>query len=89
MLLLALLARWLHILLASLPGRDVLQHLNATTPRRPRKFRSRPEAGPWCSHKTVAEGDRSCALVKDHSHLEVIAAGVRQLSGPLKSPDSR
>jgi len=42
------------------------------------------QARHWRSDKTVGEGDRPSAIVKNHSQLEVIAAGLRQLSQSLK-----
>src|ERR1051326_3299290 len=53
-------------------------------PRRPRKLESRPQARHWRSNKTVAEGDRPSAIVENHSQLEIIAAGLRQLSESLE-----
>src|SRR5579862_7050428 len=47
---------------------------------RPRKFESRPQARHWRSNETAGEGDRPCAIVENHSQLEVIAAGLGQLS---------
>src|SRR5579859_8194819 len=57
---------------------------SSTAPRRPRKFKLRPQARYWRSHKTVAEGDRPSAIVENHSQLEVIAAGLGQLSESLE-----
>ena len=48
------------------------------------KIESRPQARHWRSNKTVAEGDRSSAIVENHSQLEVIAAGLCQLSESLE-----
>src|SRR5580704_8014753 len=48
------------------------------------KIESRPQARHWRSHKTVAEGDRSSAIVENHSQLEVIVAVPRQLSESLE-----
>ncbi len=56
----------------------------SNAPRRPRKFELRPQARHWRSNKTVAEGDRPSAIVENHSQLEVIAAGLRQLSESLE-----
>jgi hypothetical protein len=52
--------------------------------RRPRKIESRPQARHWRSNKAVAKWDRSSAIVANHSQLEVIAAGLRQLSESLE-----
>lgn len=46
---------------------DVLQHLHPLRPPRTAKIESRPQARHWRSHKTVAEGDRSSAIVENHS----------------------
>src|SRR5246127_3868769 len=53
-------------------------------PRKTAKFESRPQARHWRSNKTVAEGERSSAIVENHSQLEIIAAGLRQLSESLE-----
>jgi|ERR1700722_630952 len=50
------------------------------------KIKSRPQARHWRSKKAVAERDRPSAIVEDHSQLEVIAAGFRQLSESLEVP---
>jgi len=48
------------------------------------KIESPPQSRDWRSNKTFAEGDRLSAIVKNHSKLEVIAAGLRQLSESLE-----
>ena len=48
------------------------------------KIELRPQARHWRSNKTVAEGDRPSAIVENDSQLEVIAAGLRQLSESLE-----
>src|SRR5258708_26634913 len=63
---------------------DVLQHLHPLQRPKTAKIESRPQARHWRSNKTVAEGDRPSAIVEDHSQLEVIAAGLRQLSESLE-----
>jgi hypothetical protein len=52
--------------------------------RRPRKFELRPQARHWRSNKAAAKGDRPSAIVENHSQLEVIAAGLGQLSESLE-----
>ena len=48
------------------------------------KIKSLPQARHWRSNKTVAEGDRPSAIIENYSQLEVIAAGLRQLSESLE-----
>ena len=48
------------------------------------KIESSPQTRHWRSNKTVAEVDRASAIVESHSQLEVIAAGLRQLSESLE-----
>jgi hypothetical protein len=62
---------------------DILQHPHPLRPKTA-KIESRPQARHWRSHKTVAEGDRSSAIVENHSQLEAITAGLRQLPEPLE-----
>jgi hypothetical protein len=46
---------------------DVLQHLHPLRRPKTAKIESRPQARHWRSHKTVAELDRSSAIVENHS----------------------
>ncbi len=46
---------------------DVLQHLHPLRRPKTAKIESRPQARHWRSHKTVAEVDRSSAIVENHS----------------------
>src|ERR1700731_5041615 len=48
------------------------------------KIELRPQGRHWRSNKTVSEGDRPSAIVENHSQLEIIAAGRRQLSESLE-----
>jgi len=63
-----------------------MTHCNTCIHRAPKtaKIESRPRTRHWRSNKTVAEGDRSSVIVENHSHLEVMVAGLRQLSGSLE-----
>src|SRR5580693_307766 len=70
--------------LTCLDGHNRTLTPSSAAPRRPQKIESRPQARHWRSNKTVAEGDRPSAIVENHSQLEVIAAGLRQLSESLE-----
>ena len=63
---------------------DVLQRLHPLRRPKTAEIESRPQARHWRSHKTVAEVDRSSAIVENHSQLEVIATSLRQLSESLE-----
>jgi hypothetical protein len=52
-----------HILVCN----DVLQHLHPLRREKTAKIELRPQARHWRSHKTVAEVDRSSAIVENHS----------------------
>src|ERR1700684_2840193 len=74
----------LAILLEFTGTRCMLSWMRTNRPPKAAKIKLHPQVRQWRSNKTVAKGDRPSAIVENHSQLEVIAAGLGQLSESLE-----